>query len=64
MVAKLTKHELRSYWKTFLPLWGAMLVLAVINGFTLRTMQDVEGAMGFFTHVVPLLVLLWSRWSL
>lgn len=57
MVAKLTKHELRSYWKTFLPLWGAMLVLAVINGFTLRTMQDVEGAMGFFTHVVPLLVL-------
>ena len=57
MVAKLTKHELRSYWKTFLPLWGAMLVLAVINGFTLRTMQDVEGAMGFLTHVVPLLVL-------
>lgn len=49
-MGKLMKHELRSYWKTFLPLWGAMLVLSVINGFTLR------GVGSFFSQGIPMLV--------
>ena len=50
MTGKLIKHELRCYWKTFLPLWGAMLVLAVINGLTFR------GVGNFFSQGVPMLV--------
>lgn len=36
MTGKLMKYELRSMLRTFLPLWGAILVVALLNRFTLQ----------------------------
>ena len=36
MTGKLMKYEMRSMLRTFLPLWGAILVVALLNRFTLQ----------------------------
>jgi len=36
MTGKLMKYEMRSMLRTFLPLWGAILVVALLNRFTLK----------------------------
>lgn len=58
MFGKLTKYEFRSYFKSLLPVWGAVLVLALINGFTLPRgdMVGVDGVNAFLTFVLPLML--------
>lgn len=53
-MGKLLKHELRSYMKTFLPLWGAVLAMGLVNGLTWRA---TENSLAFFSGVLPKLVL-------
>lgn len=62
MFGKLIKYDFRSYFKSLLPVWGAILVLAVINGFTLRRgdIPSVEGFNAFFTFVLPLMLFICS----
>ena len=62
MFGKLMKYDFRSYFKSLLPIWGAILLLAVINGFTLRRgdMPSVEGYNAFFTFVLPLMLFICS----
>ena len=36
MTGKLMKYEMRSMLRTFLPLWGAILVVALLNRCTLQ----------------------------
>lgn len=35
MLLKLLKYDFRAMWKSFLPIWGAALALALVNRFTL-----------------------------
>ena len=62
MFGKLMKYDFRSYFKSLLPIWGAVLVLAAINGFTLRRgdMPSVESYNAFFTFVLPLMLFICS----
>ena len=62
MFGKLMKYDFRSYFKSLLPIWGAILILAVINGFTLRRgdMPSVESYNAFFTFVLPLMLFICS----
>lgn len=59
MFGKLMKYELRSVMKDFLFLWIGILVLSVVNAFTisLGNNQELDGFMGFLFVAVPLLVL-------
>lgn len=58
MFGKLTKYEFRSYFKSLLPVWCAVLVLALINSFTLPRgdMVGVDGVNAFLTFVLPLML--------
>lgn len=42
MIGKLMKYELRSMLRTFLPMWGILLIVALMNRFTLQVeaLQD------------------------
>ncbi len=62
MFGKLLKYDFRSYFKTLLPIWGAILLLSVINGFTLPRLElpSVEGSNAFFTSVLPLMLFVTS----
>lgn len=56
MLGKLIKYDMRSCWKTFCPFWLAILVLSVINGFSVRYSGESEAA-GFLVSVLPLMLL-------
>lgn len=58
MFGKLLKYEYRSYFKKLLPVWGAILVLALINGFTLPRgeLPQIAGSNAFFTSTLPLML--------
>ena len=58
MFAKLMKYDFRSYFKSLLPIWGAILFLSILNGFTLSRggLPEVEGFNAFFTFVLPLML--------
>ena len=43
MTGKLMKYELRGCLRIFLPLWAAVLVLSVINGFTQGSQMNISG---------------------
>ena len=43
MTGKLMKYELRGCMRIFLPLWAAVLVLSVINGFTIGNQANISG---------------------
>ena len=59
MFGKLMKYELRSVMKDFLFIWVGILVLSVVNAFTmsLGNNQELDGFKGFLFVAVPLLVL-------
>lgn len=62
MFRKLLKYDFRSYFKSLLPIWGAILLLSVINGFTIPRMYlpEVEGLNAFITSVLPLMLFVTS----
>ncbi|MEG2407137.1 MAG: ABC-2 transporter permease, partial [Clostridiales bacterium] len=44
MLGKLLKYELKSTARTFIPLYAAILVVAIVNGFTVGTeMFEIQG---------------------
>ena len=53
MTGKLMKYELRSMLRTFLPLWGVLLVVAFLNRFTLPA-----GSFATALHGVPATLLM------
>ena len=53
MTGKLMKYELRSMLRTFLPLWGVLLVVAFLNRFTLQA-----GSFARALHGVPATLLM------
>ena len=69
MFGKLMKYELRSVMKDFLFIWVGILVLSVVNAFTMSlgnnqeldgfkgNNQELDGFKGFLFVAVPLLVL-------
>ncbi len=57
MLGKLIKYDMRSCWKTFLPFWAAILILTLINAFTVRYAASVSSD-GFFVSVLPVLLLI------
>ena len=58
MFGKLMKYELRDCLRIFLPLWGAILVIALINGLTEGIGLSVSGRlMEFILHILPALLL-------
>lgn len=58
MFGKLLKYEFRSYFKSMFPVWGAILVLSLVNGFTLPRggLPEVVGTNAFFTFTLPLML--------
>ena len=59
MLGKLMKYDLRSSFRRFGPLWLALLVLAVINGFSMRGLFEAAASRGgfarlFFTVLPPM----------
>ena len=42
-MGKLIKYELRSLWKIFLPCWGALILLGILNSSSLGAMQQESG---------------------
>lgn len=59
MFGKLMKYELRSVMKDFLFVWIGILVVSVVNAFTMGYGNDpeVDGFKAFLLVVIPLLVL-------
>ncbi len=56
MLRKLLKYDLRSMLRSFLPLWGAILALSVVNHFTLNNGGRLTGLLGDISTVIPMLV--------
>ena len=56
MLGKLIKYDMRSCWKTFLPFWAAILILTLVNAFTIRYAANVSDS--FLVSVLPALLLL------
>ena len=55
MFGKLLKFEMRSYSKTFLPLWGAIVALGLLNGLTLPANgSELETFSRIFSFSLPL----------
>lgn len=64
MLGKLMKYDFRCMIRKFGPLWLSLLVLAAVNGFTVRHVLDngnVEGFLKFLFGVVPI-ILLFAVW--
>ena len=58
MFGKLMKYELRGCMRVFLPLWGATLALALINGLTNGFQPSISAPLlRFFLQVLPALLL-------
>ncbi len=58
MFGKLMKYEIKDCMRVFLPLWGAMLVLAAINGFTMGIDSiELSPILEFIVHILPILLL-------
>ena len=58
MFGKLMKYEWKDCMRVFLPLWGAMLALAAMNGFTIGVDLKIRnGWLEFFVHILPVLLL-------
>ena len=58
MFGKLMKYELRSCMRVFLPLWGATLALALINGFTTGYQPSISAPLlEFLIRILPALLL-------
>ncbi len=45
MFGKLMKYELRGCMRVFLPLWGATLALALINGLPYECQPSISAAL-------------------
>ncbi len=57
MFGKLMKYELKDCMRVFLPLWGAVLVLAAFNGFTLGRHSSVSSPiLQFLVNILPMLL--------
>ncbi len=56
MFGKLLKYDFRSYLKSLLPVWGAILILSVVNGFTIPRSgyTYVEESNTFISSSLPL----------
>lgn len=64
MLGKLIKYDLRSMIRRFVPLWTALAVLSVLNGYTIRNVLNsgnFKGTLFFLLGIMPLilLVVLW-----
>ena len=58
MFGKLMQYELRSCMRVFLPLWGATLALALINGFTTGYRPSISAPLlEFVIRILPALLL-------
>ena len=57
MFWKCVKYELRNTFRVFLPIWGAILVLAVVNGFTLDMSEAPDGLGGFMSVAMPAFIM-------
>lgn len=59
MFGKLLKYELRSVMKDFAFIWMGILVLSVVNAFTLNlgNRSDLDGLAAFLMFILPLLLL-------
>lgn len=58
MLAKLLKYDLRSMLKTFLLVWGAALVLALVNHFTIGRLgiESTSTLLAALLKIIPLLL--------
>lgn len=56
MLRKLLKYDLRSMLKSFLLIWGCILVISLVNHFTLNSGGRLAGALGTISSVIPMLV--------
>ena len=58
MFGKLMKYEWKDCMRVFLPLWGAILALAAMNGVTIGVDLKIRnGWLEFFVHILPVLLL-------
>lgn len=57
MFGKLLKYDLRSSFRTFVPIWAAIIVLAFINSFTYKMQVPAEGIARFLALVLPTVLL-------
>lgn len=54
MFGKLMKYELRGCMRIFLPLWGAVLALALVNGLTAGFQPKISGFLiDLILHILP-----------
>ncbi len=56
MLGKLLKYDLRSMLKSFLLIWGGVLVISLINHFTLNNSGRLTGMLGAFSAILPMLL--------
>ncbi len=57
MFGKLLKYDLRTMFRIFLPIWGAILILAAVNGVTIPYSNQINGAGSFLLVTLPLLLI-------
>lgn len=60
---KLLKYEFRALWRIFLPCWAGILLLGVLNGFSLRQMAysahgATFGAFALFAYMIAIIAIL------
>jgi hypothetical protein len=56
MLAKLLKYDFRSMFKSFLPIWLAVLAIALVNHFTLNYDGQLTSRLGSISVILPILI--------
>ena len=58
MLGKLMKYEWKDCMRVFFPLWGAMIALGAVNGFTMGSDVNLHNpVLNFVVQILPALLL-------